>query len=1058
MLAVAHDIFICHAHDDYATALIACGRLESAGLRCWIAPRDVGPGAYAKQLVQAITNASSVLLLFSDKANRSEHVLRELEIASSRRKNIIPVKIEDVPLNEDIEYFTLRVHWFDAAGSALENRLDDLVQFVQRLNVAAPASANHIAETTVTLPTGTVTFVFTEIDDGTDRRERDRGALRRHDELMRSAIAAYQGHVFKAISDAFCAVFARPEDAVAAILDAQRAIAAEDVAAIDGLRVRAAIHTGTADERDGDYVGAAVNRVAKLLAIGHGGQVLVSGVTTDLVQGALPPTATLRDLGEHRLRDLARPEQVYQLLAPDLIRDFPPLRSLDVLPNNLPLQVKSFIGREREMADITALIAAHRLVTLVGSGGVGKTRTSLQVAANLLDGSGDGVWFIELAPLSSGDYIPSTVAQAFGITLPPEGEPAENLARALKAKRALLVFDNCEHMVEPAARVISALLRGCPQMRILASSRQGLGIEGEATYRMPSLSVPRDLDIASLSAADATQYVAISLFVERARAVDNRFELSDANAPIIADICRQLDGIPLAIELAASRVKMFSPHQVRERLTERFRMLTGGSRDVLPRQQTLRALIDWSHDLLDERERVLFRRLGIFANGFAYDGAVAVAGGDLDEFEMFDVLASLVDKSLVLAEPHGDAVRYRLLESTRAYASEKLDAAAERELIATRHLGYLRDRFADALSLSERTARPMELRELFATELEDVRSALDGALARSDVVDGAKLLWCTEGKWLSLGLEAEAIRRCEQYLAALPRSEARLMADVSDRLALFLNARGERNRAFEIATEALAHARSSGDADAQTCAAARLGVILIDLRRFDDAETALAEAEANAGTSPMFRHRLLGYRARLSLIRGEFQTAVRMFEQLRKEKHVLGDVLAEQGAMLNIAEIEHALGRTHHSIEILYEMLPALRAGKDTNMLANVLCNLAAYLLASEDAPGAVAVASESIGLFAQHEPDHTFNAIVIEQLAVAYALRGDLTRAASLEGFAGAALHRHGFVREFTETTTFDRLMALLRDGLAPDELERLLADGAALAPEDAIALALES
>jgi len=689
---------------------------------------------------------------------------------------------------------------------------------------------------------------------------------------------------------------------------------------------------------------------------------------------------------------------------------------------------------------------------------VGKTRTSLQVAANLLDGSGDGVWFIELAPLSSGDYIASTVAQAFGITLPPEGEPVDTLARALKAKHALLVFDNCEHMVEPAARVISALLRGCPQMRILASSRQGLGIEGEATYRMPSLSVPRDQVISSLSAADAPQYVAIALFAERARAVDNRFELSDANAPIIADICRQLDGIPLAIELAASRIKMFSPHQVRERLTERFRMLTGGSRDVLPRQQTLRALIDWSHDLLDERERVLLRRLGIFANGFTYEGAVAVAGGeDLDEFEMFDVLASLVDKSLVLAEPHGDAVRYRLLESTRAYAAEKLDASAERELIAARHLGYLRDRFADEWSRQERTGQSTKLADLFATELEDVRSALDGALARSDTVSGAELLSYAEEIWQDVGLESEGIRRCEQYVAALPTSESRLIAGLLRIVSTLLSTRGEKRRALEIAKEALAHARSSGDVDAQAHALGRLGGLLIDLRQLEDAEAALAEAEASAGTSSSFRHRLLQYRARLSHIRGEFETAVRLYEQLRNEEHVLGNLRREQSAINNIAEIEHSLGHTHRSIEIMSELLPALRAGKDNILLANALCNLAGYLAASDDAPGAVAAACEVIGIFARHEPDHLFNAIVIEHIALAYALRGDLTRAANLEGFVGVAFRRHGFEREFTETKTYDRLMALLRDGLASDELERLLADGAARIPQAAIALALD-
>jgi len=437
------------------------------------------------------------------------------------------------------------------------------------------------------IPSGTITFVFTDIEGSTQRWDRDRAAMelavRRHDAIMRDAIAAHNGHVFKTIGDAFCAAFARPEDAVAAMFDAQRALGAEDFSAVDGIRVRAAIHTGTADERDRDYFGPAVNRVARLLGIAHGGQVLLSGVTSDLVQGSLPSQASLRDLGEHRLKDLSRPEYVYQLLGPDLIAEFPPLRSLNAMPNNLPRVTTSFIGREDEVADITALLAKHQLVTLVGSGGVGKTRTSLQVAANLLDGSGDGVWFIELAPLSSGDLIPGTVAETMGLTLPAEGDPVDLLVRALAKKRALFVFDNCEHLIGASARVIAAIVRGCPQIVTLASSRQGLGIAGEATYRMPPLTTPRDAEGASLTAADAPRYAAIALFVERARASDHRFVLTDENAPIVAEICRRLDGIALAIELAAARVKILSPKQLRDKLDERFRVLTGGSRDVLPR-------------------------------------------------------------------------------------------------------------------------------------------------------------------------------------------------------------------------------------------------------------------------------------------------------------------------------------------------------------------------------------------------------------------------------------------------------------------------------------------
>jgi predicted ATPase/class 3 adenylate cyclase len=912
------------------------------------------------------------------------------------------------------------------------------------------------------LPSGTVSFAFTDIEGSTQRWERDRvamqDAVRRHDALMRAAIVENGGHVFKTIGDAFCAAFSRPEDAVAAMLDAQRALAAEDFSAIDGLRVRAAIHTGTTDERDGDYFGPTINRVARLLAIGHGGQVLVSRVTSDLVQGALPPQASLRDLGEHRLKDLARPEYVYQLLAPELAADFPTLRSLNALSNNLPLQMTSFVGREREIAEITALVSAHRLVTLVGSGGIGKTRTSLHVAANLLDGSGDGVWFIELAPLASGDYIPTTVASALGITLASEGDPVENLVRALKAKFMLLVFDNCEHLVEPAARILSALVHGCPKVKILASSRQGLGIAGEETYRLPSLDTPSEVGATELRAADAMRSAAIVLFAERAHANDKRFALSDENAPIIADICRRLDGIPLAIELAAARVKMFSPRQVRDRLDERFRMLTGGSRDVLPRQQTLRALIDWSHDLLDERERILFRRLGIFVNGHTIEAASAVGSDkDLDEFELFEVLGSLVDKSLVLAEPQGDAVRYRLLESTRVYALEKLEAAGEREILAGRHLRYLRERFAELRSRGERTGRLTELYSALQVELDDVRSALARALSRADVVAGAELLAGTDWAWVTIGLQVEGVALSEQYLGALPAGESRLLARVTTLLAFLLGDLGRKSRALAVATEAVAHARASDDPLTLADALLQFANRATFAQRLDEAEGALSEAEAIPYASARLRLALIDTRATLSAIRGDLETAARMREQLRKEQQSLGNAPGVLGSSQNLAEIEHARGHTQRAIAMIREILPAVRSGANKSRRANVLANLAGYLVAIDELPEAASAAREGLSVFAKTEPDHTYAALALGHLALVFALRDDLTRAATLQTYVDVAFARHGFEREYTERTTHERLSTLLHERLAPDERERLFAYGAALGPEAAISLAFQ-
>jgi predicted ATPase/class 3 adenylate cyclase len=910
------------------------------------------------------------------------------------------------------------------------------------------------------LPSGTVTFVFTDIEGSTVRWERHphemEKAVRLHDELLRLAFAEHHGHVFKALGDAFCVAFARPADAVAAILDAQRALTDADFSAVEGLRVRAAIHTGAADERDGDYFGTAVNRVARLLAIGHGGQVLVSGITTDLLQGALPAPVGLRDLGLHRLRDLARPEHVYQLAASGLVAEFPPLRSLDVLPNNLPLQLKSFVGREKEVAEIAALVGKHRLVTLVGSGGVGKSRTSLHVAANLLDGSADGAWFVELAPLSSGDYIPSSVAQTFGIMLAAEGDPIENLVRALRTKRALLIFDNCEHVLASAARVISAILRGCSTITILASSRQALGIEGEETYRMPSLEVPREAE--RLDASQAIRAPAIALFTERALSADKTFTLTDENAAIVAEICRRLDGIPFAIELAASRVKMLSPRQLRERLDQRFRVLTGGSRDVLPRQQTLRALIDWSHDLLEEPERVLFRRLGIFVNGFTLEGAVTVGGGEeLDELDTIDVLASLVDKSLVLAEPEGDSLRYRLLESTRVYALEKLWDAGERELLATRHLQHLRERFAETWARTDRSGRMHELVTAFAAELEDVRFALDGALARSDTIAGGALLAEIGASWWNLGLDAEGMTRCERYIAALPAGESRLLARLSGALAVILIQCGQKIRALDVATEAVANARDDGDPQTIAWALRHYANAATRLSRFEDADAALSEAEAFPATSASLHLALLYVRAILSKSRGDLESAARINEQLRKANRSLGNGHGESIAAGNLAETEHARGRTHLAIAIFEDMLPTLRSGTNRGGLATALNNLAGYRVAVDDLPGAVSAARESLELRASTEPDEVYTGIAIENLALVAAVRGDFSRAAVLEGHANAALSRQGFEREFTETATYDRLTALLREGLSPGELARLLAEGAALTPDAAIALALE-
>jgi predicted ATPase len=872
---------------------------------------------------------------------------------------------------------------------------------------------------------------------------------------VRAAIEAHHGHVFKTIGDAFCAAFARPPDAIAALLAVQRALCAEDFSAVDGLRVRAALHTGTAEERDGDYFGPTLNRVARLLAIAHGGQVVVSGAAASFADGALPADASLRDLGDHRLKDLTRPERVFQLCAAGLDANFPPLRSLGTLLNNLPQQSTSLIGREAEVAAIAALVAAHRLVTLVGSGGIGKTRTSLQVAADLLDGSGDGVWFIELAPLASAAYLPTAIAQVLQISLPPGGDPTAQLVAALRGMRALLVLDNCEHVLDGTAALCAALLRDCPSLKILASSRESLGIAGEQIFRLPSLPVARASDGTALTAASALASAAVELFVARARAADDRFTLTDDNAATVAEICRRLDGIPLALELAAARVRILGPRQLSRRLDERFRVLTGGRRDALPRQQTLRALIDWSHDLLDDRERVLFRRLGIFVSEFSLEGAVAVgSAGDLDEYDVVDLLVSLVDKSLIVAETAGEGSRYHLLESTRAYAAEKLAFAGERDAAAARHLSYLRVRFADVLARVLQSARPRELEELFALELDDVRAALGFALLY-DVTGGAELLAGIDIAWSSAGLRAECLERCAAFLAVLPASQPALRASLLAVTYDLTAPLGRLDQLTVLAAELGAAARASADPDLMS-EAYRAAINTAALaQQFEAGEAASREAASLPPASKLRRHRLEYARGYLAQQRGDLATASAVFRRLLEHLRD-SDATGAVGMLLNLAEVEHARGHTAEAIALAYEALPRSRAGKDRRQLALLLTNLTGYALAVNDIDGGVRAACEAIRELAAIEVESPFIAVAIEHRALAVALRGDLRRAAELAGYAGAVLAEHGLERAFTERASYDRLQTLLAAGLPAAELAARIAQGAARPADAAVAVAL--
>ena len=901
-------------------------------------------------------------------------------------------------------------------------------------------------------PTGTVTFLFSDIEGSTQRWERDRSAMqeavRRHDELMRAAVAAHGGHVFKTIGDAFCVAFWAAPEAVAAALDAQRALGASDWSGVDGLHVRMALHAGTAEERDGDYFGPAVNRVARLLAIAHGGQVVVSGITADLVQGEMPRRSSLRDLGAHRLRDLTTPEQVYQLIAPDLPSDFPPLRSLDALPNNLPLQVTAFVGRDEAIAEIIALLDKSRLVTLVGTGGVGKTRTALQVAADLLDGSGDGVWFVEFAPLAEPSLVAGAVATALGVAIVSDRPVLDAVLAYLRNRRLLLVLDNCEHVVEEAARVVDAIVHGCPQVKLLVTSREGLNVAGERVYRMPSLRVPPPEE--RLSAIDAAAYESVALFVDRAAAADGRFVLTDDNAPIVADICRRLDGIALAIELAAPRVKVLAVQQLAQRLDERFRILTGGSRSALPRQQTMRALIDWSYDLLSEPEKTIFRRVAVFAGGWTLEAASEICADDrIESWDVLELLSALVDKSLVTTELSGSHQRYRLLESMRQYAREHLTKASDAHAVMQRHATFYCRAAEDAFK-KPYGAPTDEWFPALAPELDNLRAALTWTITeRNDLAIGAAAVASSFQLFDKLSLFEEGLK----WLFAC-EADASLPVEIKGRLqyatGFLCNNSGRLRRALEADTRAVELLRQTDDRTMLARALmawagtnSQLGLVEA-ARRVGSEGLELARAIDN----PLLTaNALRNYAA--ALPSAEIGEARMLFGQCTEILRGLGRHEMLAYALVWWGEAEAAAGSYERAIALARE---SCELGTATTLL---VCqhNIAAYALSMGDLDQGLPAAREALAGAATHQlPAMTaYGVLLIALLAAA----SDVELAARLAGYGQARLAQIDAQYAATESVPLDMLMSRLHEALDEPVLARLLSEGAGWSEDTALAAA---
>jgi predicted ATPase/class 3 adenylate cyclase len=913
------------------------------------------------------------------------------------------------------------------------------------------ASELHARSPAAAHPTGTVTFLFTDIEGSTQRWERDRdamnAALARHDALLRAAISAHGGDVFKTVGDAFCAAFVTAGDAIAAARDAQRELQRTDFSAIGGMLVRMALHTGAAEERDGDYFGPAVNRVARLLSIGHGGQVLVSRTSADLLQGELPEEIGLLDLGAHQLKDLARPEQVHQLTAPGLPATFPALRSLGNLPNNLPRQLTSFVGRDQEVAEIRELVQGHRLVTLVGTGGAGKTRCAIQVGAEMLEGFSDGVWLAELASIADASLVPAAIARALGVRESPERPLLETLVTHLARRQLLLIIDNCEHLIDEARSVTSAILRAAADVRVLATSRESLNITGEQAFRLPSLAVP------PIAAQNMLSYGAAALFTDRASAADARFRLTDDNAPFIAEIATRLDGIPLAIELAAARVRVLSPQQLAKLLNERFRVLTGGDRSALPRHQTMRALIDWSYDLLAEQERALFRKLSIFAGGFTLESAVAVCGDETtDEIAVLDILTSLVDKSLVQADTGGER-RHRLLESTRQYAREKLAGASEHAAVARAHaVAFLA--LAERLERAYNTTPDGEWFAQVEPELENWRAALEWTLTgRADVLLGQRLAGALGREWAFL-------------VAAEGRRWIRAAQECADRT----------TPPTVIAQLDLAEAQIDGVLGLHRASYAAAERALMRYKELDD-PSGIAQAQRHAGRGLIFMGRVSEGEALLREALAEFRKLGKQIligaalENLAIARNALGDldgarefyaealtIFKANGAerlaaavATNLAEAEFRGGNAGAALRLAGEALASDRAAIFTYRTAFLMCNMAAYFVALGRFDEARSAAQEALAM-ARDVHYEVAVAWALQHFAACAALRpdddavrasADRIRAARLLGYVDARLAALEAQREYTEKREYDATLVALREALGKDECAKLINEG---------------
>jgi predicted ATPase/class 3 adenylate cyclase/DNA-binding CsgD family transcriptional regulator len=831
-----------------------------------------------------------------------------------------------------------------------------------RLDPRADAPVVNWSELGVSglLPTGTATLLLADVEGSTRLWETQpdemTAALARLQRTVSEVVAACGGvrPVEQGEGDSFVAAFARASDAVACALELQRAPLAP-------IRLRIGVHTGEVQLRDdANYAGPTINRTARLRDLAHGGQTVLSGATEDMVVDRLPAGAWLTDLGTHQLRDLPRPERVVQLCHPDLRNDFPPLRtSKAVVSHNLPAQLTNFVGRGKQMTDVEKLLVDNRLVTLTGAGGAGKTRFGVEIAARIAAEFGDGVWYVDLAPVTHPAVVAVAVARAFGLPDQPGRSTIDTLLRFVRDREMLVVLDNCEHLLDASAELVVALLGGAPGLTLLATSREPIGVAGEVSWRVPSLSLADE---------------AIELFVDRARRARPDFALDADNAAAVGEICARLDGMPLAIELAAARVRALSVAEILEGLHDRFRLLTGGARTAVRRQQTLRASVDWSHALLTEPERVLLRRLAVFLGGFDVDAVQAVAGGgEMPRFQVLDLLSLLVDKSLVVAENAGGRTRYRLLETVRQYTLEKLAESGEADAIRSRH----RDHYSAMAAVLDAPAGSdyERLIEQAETEIANLRAAFLWSRENSDAESALALVSSLQPLWLARGRFREGLTGFDAALADLDAQHPEVAATVRARAladkAVLSTLMGAAD-GMDHAQQALAIAREVDDPALLVRALTACGPIAAFSADFAREYFAEALGLARALGDPWRLSQMLGWQASGAIAAGDPIATRAAAEEGRDLADAIGDRFSSRTCRWCLGIAQTMQGDLAGAAAQFEELIVEAEAAHDAFQQAEGLAGLGSVLVWQGDtgaartaADAALAAATELGGIAA---------------------------------------------------------------------------------------------